>query len=309
MKYMNSKYSELEPIISIGLPVFNGEEFLERKINSILSQSFENFELIISNNASTDYTHNICENFKKKDKRIRYFQQKKNMGANWNFNFVLKNATAPFFLWASVNDEISDKFLEKNLEILKNNKKIVGSISKIESLCQHTKISEKNINSFFKQLIKNLRSLKTIDSLPISGTYKNKVRFYLKNSTCQLIYGVFRTDELKKSVVEESFIGNDWATMLNILKFGDFHIVKDDVMLEHIEGLSSTGITNIAKLYGHKNLAKIFPWYPFTNWYIKNFNRRFFLNNLDYFIQLNIEGIISLFLDNLRVLLNKVFKQ
>ena len=307
---MNSNNSESNPKISIGLPVYNGEEFLEQKLDSLLSQSFSDFELIISDNASTDSTNEICKKYIKKDFRIKHFQQKQNMGANWNFNFVLKKATSPFFLWVGVNDKISQEFLEKNFMILKNNEKIVGSISKIKPLSNSKNFSsEKNIDSYFKRLINNLRSLKTIDSFPISGKYENKIRFYLRNSTCQLIYGIFRTDELKKSIVKESFIGNDWATMLNILKFGDFYIVEDDVMYEHIEGLSSTGIINISKLYGHKSWGKIFPWYPFTKWYLKNFKRSYFFKNLDYFIQLNLEGMLSLFLDNLRILLNKISKK
>jgi glycosyltransferase involved in cell wall biosynthesis len=303
---MNTNNSKINPKLSIGLPVYNGEEFLEKKLESILSQTFSDYELIISDNNSTDSTNKICEQFLKKDKRIKYFQQKQNMGANWNFNFVLSEAIAPFFLWVGVNDKISNKFLEKNMNILENDQKIVGSISKIKPLKNFgNKSKETKIDSFFQKIIKKSRSIKTIDSLPIFGTYEEKIRFYLKNSTCQLIYGVFRTNELKESVVQNSFIGNDWATMIKILKFGNFHIVEEDIMYEHLEGLSSKGITNISKLYGHKNLNLIFPWYQFTKWYLNNFKIKYFLKNLDYFTQLNLEGVVSLFLDKLQIFFSK----
>jgi len=201
---MSINNSKTNPKLSIGLSVYNGEEFLEKKIESILSQTFADYELIISDNDSTDSTNRICEHFLKKDKRIKYFRQKQNMGANWNFNFVLSEAIAPFFLWAGVNDKISDKFLEKNMSVLENNQKIIGSISKIiplENMKNSSK--EKNIDSFFQKIIRKSRSLKTIDSVPIFGTYEEKVRFYLKNSTCQLIYGIFRTNELKESIVKK----------------------------------------------------------------------------------------------------------
>ena len=97
--------------------------------------------------------------------------------------------------------------------------------------------------------------------------------------------------------------------MLNILKFGDFHIVEDDIMYEHVEGLSSTGIINMCNLYEHSNCGKIFPWYPFTFWYLKNFKRKIFVRNLDFFIQLNCEGIISLSLDGFKLLINKISKK
>jgi len=65
------------PEISIGLPVYNGQQFIKKKLDSILAQSYPFFELIISDNASTDLTPKICDEYAKKDKRIRYIKQKK----------------------------------------------------------------------------------------------------------------------------------------------------------------------------------------------------------------------------------------
>ena len=78
------------PKLSIGLPVYNGENYLHNSIDSLLNQSFTNFELIISDNASTDATEDICTQYIKKDKRIRYIRQKNNLGATQNFYFVLQ---------------------------------------------------------------------------------------------------------------------------------------------------------------------------------------------------------------------------
>ena len=185
---------------------------------------------------------------------------------------------------------------------------VVGSISKIKQESLGNISHDKSIDQFFTKLIKNLRSVKKIGSYSIVGTYDYKIRFFLKNSTAKVIYGIFRTKELKKSIVKESFIGNDSATILNILKFGDFYVVEDDIMYEHIEGLSSTGIINMCNLYNLQKygyLSKIFPWYPFTFWYLQNFK----MKNLDYFIQLNCEGIISLLLDSFKLLVNKISKK
>ena len=124
-----------------------------------------------------------------------------------------------------------------------------------------------------------------------------------------MIYGLFRTEELRKSVIQKSFIGNDWATMLNILQFGDFHVVDDDVMYEHEGGISSTGIVNASHLYSQGVWGMIFPWYPLTTWCLKNLGKKNFLKNLDFFIQLNLEGALSLSLDVLRLYLNKIFKK
>ena len=78
--------------LSIGMPVFNGELFIEKAIKSILAQTFTNFELIISDNGSTDSTKKICGEFLTKDKRIKFFSHEKNLGANWNFNFIINNS-------------------------------------------------------------------------------------------------------------------------------------------------------------------------------------------------------------------------
>src|SRR5437016_3045710 len=78
------------PRVNIGLPVFNGERFMEEALESILAQTFEDFELIISDNASTDRTHEICERYCKKDPRIRFYRNERNLGAGWNFQHVFE---------------------------------------------------------------------------------------------------------------------------------------------------------------------------------------------------------------------------
>ena len=85
-------------MVSIGMPVYNGEKFIRKCIESILDQTNRNFELIISDNASTDSTREICEKFAKQDNRIRYFRQESNIGIHKNFNFVLKQAKNAIFV-------------------------------------------------------------------------------------------------------------------------------------------------------------------------------------------------------------------
>ena len=110
-------------IVSIGLPIHNGEFFLKKRIDSILNQTFKNFELIISDNASSDETRKICEEYAKQDSRIQYIHQKKNIGALQNFKFVLQNAIGKYFVWAAVDDLWESTFLSKNIEILESNTK------------------------------------------------------------------------------------------------------------------------------------------------------------------------------------------
>jgi glycosyltransferase involved in cell wall biosynthesis len=91
-------------LVSIGMPVFNGEKFIHEAINSLLSQTFTDFELIISDNASTDKTEAICREYEKKDKRIRYVRQKENIGVIANFKYVLDQSAGEYFMWAAADD-------------------------------------------------------------------------------------------------------------------------------------------------------------------------------------------------------------
>ncbi|MEM6891420.1 MAG: glycosyltransferase family 2 protein, partial [Pseudomonadota bacterium] len=77
------------PRLTIGLPVYNGANYLAEAVTSILSQDFEDFELIISDNASDDDTADICRDFAARDKRVRYERQVVNVGAAPNYNLLL----------------------------------------------------------------------------------------------------------------------------------------------------------------------------------------------------------------------------
>ena len=81
------------PRVSIGMPVYNGEDFIEEAIDSILEQTFTDFELIICDNASNDDTQRICRGLSESDKRISYKRNEKNMGAAWNYNRTFDYST------------------------------------------------------------------------------------------------------------------------------------------------------------------------------------------------------------------------
>ena len=93
------------------MPVYNGELFIREALNSLLNQTFTDFELVISDNASTDGTEMICQEYADKDKRIRYVRQVQNRGATANFQFVLDAAVGKYFMWAAADDLQSSNFL------------------------------------------------------------------------------------------------------------------------------------------------------------------------------------------------------
>src|SRR2546425_9420098 len=92
------------PQVSVGLPVYNGERYLAEALDSLLTQSYEDFELIICDNASTDRTGEIARSYAAKDKRVRYARNDKNLGAGGNFRRGFALASGEYFRWAASDD-------------------------------------------------------------------------------------------------------------------------------------------------------------------------------------------------------------
>lgn len=112
-------------LVSIGLPVYNGENFLEETLDSILGQTFKDFELVICDNASTDRTEDICRQRAAQDSRIRYYRNSKNIGAAPNYNLVFERSQGKYFKWAPHDDTIAPIFLERCVEILESKPSVV----------------------------------------------------------------------------------------------------------------------------------------------------------------------------------------
>lgn len=99
-------------LVSIGLPVYNAEHHIRRALDSLLAQTYQSFELIISDNASSDATAGVCEEYVSRDPRIRFIRQKENRGRINNFLLVLAQARGPYFMWAGDDDWWAPEFLE-----------------------------------------------------------------------------------------------------------------------------------------------------------------------------------------------------
>ena len=106
------------PKLTVGLPVYNGQNYLAESIEALLGQSYEDFELIISDNASTDDTADICHHYEKEDSRIRYFRQEHNIGGAPNHNFLVEQARGELFKWASHDDLYGRDLLARCVDAL-----------------------------------------------------------------------------------------------------------------------------------------------------------------------------------------------
>ncbi|MHC5256271.1 glycosyltransferase family 2 protein [Streptomyces sp. UC4497] len=106
------------PRLSIGLPVYNGEEYLAESLDALLGQTYEDFELVITDNASTDGTEAICRDYAARDARIRYIRLPRNIGAAPNHNYVFTQCHGELFKWASHDDLYARDLLRRCVQAL-----------------------------------------------------------------------------------------------------------------------------------------------------------------------------------------------
>ena len=117
-----------KPSLSVGLPVYNGAKYLARTLDLLLAQDYDNFELIISDNGSTDGTADICRRYAERDARIRYVRNESNRGATWNFRRVFELAQGECFKWAASDDECHPTMFRRCMEVMEHSPDTVSLV-------------------------------------------------------------------------------------------------------------------------------------------------------------------------------------
>jgi glycosyltransferase involved in cell wall biosynthesis len=202
------------PRVSIGLPVFNGENFIKSSIDSILRQTFEDFELIISDNSSNDKTKEICIDYTAKDKRIRYHRNDKNIGASKNFNLTFNLSTGEYFKWAAHDDLIMPDFLQECVDVLDRETGVV--------LC-HSR--SKLIDRFGNVIKKFDREMNNLDSNALSSPNPlERFNFIITNYRfCLDIFGLIRTKSLETTPLIADYIASDKNLLAELALTGRFY--------------------------------------------------------------------------------------
>tara|TARA_Y100001936_G_scaffold169582_1_gene165844 strand:+ start:10554 stop:11468 length:915 start_codon:yes stop_codon:yes gene_type:complete len=291
---------EENPIVTIGIPVYNGEKTIEERIKNLMLQTFQNFVIILSDNNSSDKTLEKCLELAKRDNRINIFQQKKNMGPVWNTNFVLEKSKTKYFVWAAADDIWSDNFLEENIKILEYNENVVGSIGEVELFNRVFNEKTKEIEIKF---LKNSKRYQYAE--PSFGKFEDKIAHYLRSNTASMVYAIYRTEKLKKRNVFAKYKDYamwrvDFANTLNMLKEGDFEVTINSHMYKEVTERSHSIIQYLRKI-GYNFIQIISYNFPFTIWCLKNLGTKIFFKNITYFIRLNVISTSGLFLEVLRM--------
>lgn len=236
------------PLVSIGLPVRNGGTSLDNALRSLSNQTYPHFELLISDNDSDDETPAVCEQWVKRDARIRYVRQPRNIGPPHNFRFVLQHAAGPYFMWAAHDDWWDPEFIAANLAVLESRQDVVCSVPTVELADTDGVGVPSEIGT--RELIGDCR--------------QNLISYLTDPGANSRIYGLYRTAVLQKCFHEtDTYWAFDWAIAARTLVWGKHHHLPRMLMRRSARGMSSDGMKWVAS-FNPTWLGRCFPMLPLT---------------------------------------------
>ena len=219
------------PKVSIGMPVFNGERFIAETIDSILAQTFGDFELIISDNASTDGTEKISRNYVDADARIRYVRNRENLGAAYNYNQSFHLSSGEYFKWACHDDLLRPEFLERCVEVLDRDPLTVVAYTgwaAIDDAGEPLQVPEPRYPPW-----------RADSPDPVKRT---RFTFRMERRPPSAIYGLFRADALRRTGLYRPTHGGDHIMMAEISLYGPLREVPEVLFLNRWHSESGSKI-------------------------------------------------------------------
>lgn len=195
------------PSITIGLPVFNGEKFLGRALDSLLGQTMENFELIITDNASVDATEQMCRDYARRDRRIRYYRNADNIGGPRNFNHVFALSDTKYFKWATADDFCGPEFLELALAVLEHDAEVVLCYAKTTTVAG----DGSRLSDYEDRL-----------HLTADSARQRFTRLVTTIGLCHQHQGLMRSSALRKTRLLRDHLGSDLNLLAELALYGKF---------------------------------------------------------------------------------------
>jgi len=236
--------------VSIGLPVHNGEKYLPGSLESILAQTCRDFELLISDNASTDGTQIICHAYAARDERIRYYRQARNIGSARNFNAVFALSRGVYFKWMAADDEIEPEFLARCVATLESDRKAVLAHPRAIIIDEFRKETR---SGTFRYELADLCAPRP----------SQRLRDLFLYGSVYPIFGLIRSSALKKTPCFRSCIGADFCLLVDLLLQGKFAEVPEYLMkLRAHAGAYSCGVTTAIRSGRRDPARQVFWWDP-----------------------------------------------
>jgi len=201
------------PRVTVGLPVYNGEPYLEQAVTALLAQTYSDFELIIADNASTDGTSAICRDFEHRDARVRYHRSDVNLGAAPNYNRVVEMARGEFFKWAAHDDVCAPTYLENCVAVLDRNPSVVVCYPRTRIIDEQGR--DKGPYE---------------DNLHLTSSRRHE-RFrdvvFRESGECNAVFGLIRIDVLKMTALIGNYPASDMILLSELALHGNFHELSD----------------------------------------------------------------------------------
>ena len=232
----------LMPRVSLGVPVYNGERYLAETLDSLLAQTLQDFEIVISDNASTDRTREICQSYEAKDPRIRYFHNQQNIGAARNFNRVFKLARAPLFHGGACDDIYEPQFLERCVEALDRHPEVVISHTR-------TRLIGENGEPLLFDRERNCYIGSYGDVRGASGDFMRPQPFHVAEAADPVVRfrdvlwvmgwslplcGVIRSEALRATPLYGSYSGADKVLLAELALQGPFHEIGEELFAKRM---------------------------------------------------------------------------
>jgi glycosyltransferase involved in cell wall biosynthesis len=209
----------MTPAVSIGVPVYNGGSFLAQALESVCSQSFEDCEIVISDNASHDDTAAICRSFAERDRRVRYIRQPHTIPPAENHNFVAREARGKYFKWATYDDICAPPFLERCVEVLEQDSSVV--------LCY----PKAAVVDAAGAVLHYYEFPLATDSPRAAERFGSIIRADHRRYGAFEIYGVIRREALRSIPEMGNYVSGDRVLLTRLVLRGRFQQVPDRLFL------------------------------------------------------------------------------
>ena len=235
------------PLVSIGVPVFNGEELLARCLDSLLQQDYPNLEIVISDNGSTDGTPQIAKRYIRADSRVKYVRAEQNRGSAWNFNRVFELSSGEYFAWTAHDDERGPSFVSACVECLERHPDAVLSPGAVEVSIEPS-----------DEIVYVTR----FDSFASRTDVVDRYDEALRRLTPLALYGMYRSSAIRKTRLLQPAIATDIAFIREVVVLGTIAPVSKVLMQYRARSTWST-IDQDARTY--LGVARKPWWYlPFA---------------------------------------------
>jgi glycosyltransferase involved in cell wall biosynthesis len=220
------------PRVSIGLPVYNGERYLRECLDGLLAQTFDDFELIVSDNASTDGTEAMAREYAARDPRVRYHRHPANRGAAWNFNEAFRLGRGEYFKWAAYDDICRPTFLADCVDVLDARPEVAWCHPQTRHIDGAGHLVPAERDSSIAPGEPHHSLLRTGGDLPRwhRGADMPSRRFaavLLGTSWCSDIYGLIRADALQQTRLALPFYGSEKVLLAELALQGQFAEVPE----------------------------------------------------------------------------------